>query len=162
MTVPQFVLKGRTRNYPILITNLSIMVMEQETGLRLPKLFEHVGRASVAISKKNKKERAEAIDQMAYSVGMTEVMALLLAGLEGFRSKFKTRTQPYTLEETSDVLSDCGGIPGVQDPLAACFSAYFPAAMGVSIEGDEGNGAGRKKKRRAKKSKTSRPTLKSS
>ncbi len=39
MTVPQFVLKGRERNYPILITNLSIMVMEQETGLRLPKLF---------------------------------------------------------------------------------------------------------------------------
>ncbi len=136
--------------------------MEQETGLRLPKLFEHVGRASVAISKKTKKEREKAIDEMAYSVGMTEVLALLLAGLEGFRSKFKTRTLPYTLEETSDILTDCGGIPGVQDPLAACFSAYFPSAMGVSIEGDEGNGARPKKKGRAKKSKTSRSTSKGS
>ncbi len=160
MTVPQFVLKGQTRNYPILITNLSIMVMEQETGLRLPKLFQHVGRASVAISKKGK-AKAEAIDALAMEVGMTEILALLLAGLEGFRSKFKTRVQPYTLEEASDCLSDCGGIPGVQDPLAACFSAYFPSAMGITID-DAGNGAGQKKKGRRKKSKTSRSTSKSS
>jgi len=162
MTVPQFVLKGQTRNYPILITNLSIMVMEQATGLRLPKLFQHVGRASLAIGKKTKKEKDAAIDALAMEVGMTEILALLLAGLEGFRSKFKTRTLPYTLEEASDCLSDCGGIPGVQDPLAACFSAYFPSAMGVSIESDEGNGAGQKKKAKRKKSKTSRSTSKSS
>jgi len=161
MTVPQFVLKGQLRNYPILITNLSIMVMEQETGLRLPKLFEHVGRASVAVSKKGK-AKAEAIDALAMDIGMTEILALLLAGLEGFRSKFKTRSQPYTLEDASDCLSDCGGIPGVQDPLAACFSAYFPSAMGVSIEDDAGNGAGQKKKAKRKKSKTSRSTSKSS
>jgi hypothetical protein len=160
MTVPQFVLKGQSRNYPILITNLSIMVMEQETGLRLPKLFQHVGRASLAIGKKGK-AKAEAIEDLAMEVGMTEILALLLAGLEGFRSKFKTRTQPYTLEEASDCLSDCGGIPGVQDPLAACFSAYFPSAMGVSIEDDAGNGAGKKKKAK-RKSKTSRRTSKSS
>ena len=160
MTVPQFVLKGQTRNYPILITNLSIMVMEQETGLRLPKLFQHVGRASVAIGTKGK-AKAEAIDALAMEVGMTEILALLLAGLEGFRSKFKTRVQPYTLEEASDVLSDCGGIPGVQDPLAACFSAYFPSAMGVEVGGDAGNGAGQKKKAK-RKSKTSRRTSKSS
>ena len=160
MTVPQFVLKGQTRNYPILITNLSIMVMEQETGLRLPKLFQHVGRASIAISKKGK-AKAEAIDALAMEVGMTEILALLLAGLEGFRSKFKTRTQPYTLEEASDCLTDCGGIPGVQDPLAACFSAYFPSAMGVSIEDGQRNGAGQKKKAK-RKSKTSRRTSKSS
>lgn len=159
MTVPQFVLKGRERNYPILITNLSIMVMEQETGLRLPKLFQHVGRASVAIGKKGK-AKAEAIDALAMEVGMTEILALLLAGLEGFRSKFKTRTSPYTLEEASDCLTDCGGIPGVQDPLAACFSAYFPSAMGVEV--DAGNGAGQKKKAKRKTSKTSRRTSKSS
>ncbi len=158
MTVPQFVLKGQSGNYPILITNLSIMVMEQETGLRLPKLFQHVGRASLAIGKKGK-AKAEAIDALAMEVGMTEILALLLAGLEGFRSKFKTRTQPYTLEEASDVLSDCGGIPGVQDPLAACFSAYFPSAMGVEVGGDAGNGAGKKKKAK-RKSKTSRRTSK--
>lgn len=161
MTIPQFVLKGKTRNYPILITNLSIMVMEQATGLRLTKLFQHVGKASEAISKKKKADREEAIDALALEVGMTEIMALLLAGLEGFRSKFKTRTLPYTLEETSDILSDCGGIPGVQSPLAECFSAYFPSAMGVTID-ESGNGVGPKKKGRRKKSKTSRRTSKSS
>lgn len=161
MTIPQFVLKGKDRNYPILITNLSIMVMEQETGLRLTKLFQHVGRASEAISKKKAAEREQAIDDLALEVGMTEILALLLAGLEGFRSKFKTRTLPYTLEETSDILTDCGGIPGVQTPLAECFSAYWPSAMGVTID-ESGNGAGRKKKGRKKKSKTSRRTSKSS
>lgn len=160
MTIPQFVLKGETRNYPILITNLSIMVMEQETGLRLPKLFQHVGRASVAIQKKGK-AKAEAIEDLAMEVGMTEILALLLAGLEGFRSKFKTRTLPYTLEEASDILTECGGIPGVQTPLAECFSAYFPSAMGVEV-GESGNGTGQKKKGRKKKSKTSRRTSKSS
>jgi hypothetical protein len=137
------------------------MVMEQETGLRLPKLFQHVGRASLAISKKKPADRAQAIDDLALEVGMTEILALLLAGLEGFRSKFKTRTLPYTLEEASDILSECGGIPGVQTPLAECFSAYFPSAMGVSID-ESGNGTGQKKKGRKKKSKTSRRTSKSS
>jgi hypothetical protein len=138
------------------------MVMEQETGLRLTKLFQHVGRASEAISKKKAAEREQAIDALALEVGMTEILALLLAGLEGFRSKFKTRTLPYTLEETSDILTDCGGIPGVQTPLAECFSAYFPTAMGVEIDAP-GNGAGKKKKAaRKKKSKTSRRTSKSS
>lgn len=159
MTAPQFVLKGRTKNYPILITNLSIMVMERETGLRLPKLFQHVGQASEAIAKKKKKDREAAIAELATQVGMTEILALLLAGLEGFRSKFQTRPEPFTLQEASDVLSDCGGIPGVQDPLAACFSDYFPSAMGVSVEDASRNG---QKKKAGKKSKASRSTSKSS
>ena len=35
MAPPEFVLKGSKRNYPILITHVSIMAMERETGLRL-------------------------------------------------------------------------------------------------------------------------------
>ncbi len=162
MKVPEFVLKGRSRNYPILITNLSIMVMERETGLRLTKLFQHVGAASEAIGKAKAADRQAAIEALALEVGMTEIMALLLAGLEGFRSKFRTRHEPYTLEETSDVLTDCGGIPGVQDGLSACFTAYWPSAMGVEIDADSGNGQPGKKKGQQKKSKTSRRTSRKS
>ena len=162
MTTPQFVLKGQTKNYPILITNLSIMVMERETGLRLTKLFQHVGAASEAIAQKKASDRQEAMDALAMQVGMTEILALLLAGLEGYRSKFRTRPQPYTLEDASDILTDCGGIPGVQDPLAACFTEYWPKAMGVSIEDEARNGAKGKKKKAKRKSKTSRRISKSS
>lgn len=159
MSTPQFVLKGRTKNYPILITNLSIMVMERETGLRLTKLFQHVGAASEAVAKKKASDRQEAMDALALEVGMTEILALLLAGLEGYRSKFRTRPQPYTLEDASDILTDCGGIPGVQDNLAACFTEYWPQAMGVSLEDESRNGAkGKRKKKAARKSKTSRRT----
>ena len=161
MKVPEFVLKGRDRNYPILITNLSIMVMERETGLRLTKLFQHVGAASAALSQKKAADRDAAIEALAMEVGMTEIMALLLAGLEGFRSKFRTRHEPYTLEETSDILTDCGGIPGVQDGLSACFTAYWPSAMGVEIDTNSGNGQPAKKKA-PPRSKTSRRTSKRS
>lgn len=155
MAPPEFVLKGKKRTYPILITHVSIMAMEQETGVKLTQLFQHIGRSGEAQSIKRKSDREKRLEELATTIGLTEVLSLLYAGMEGFRRKFKTRLEPYTIDDAGDCLEDCGGIPGVQDPLSRCFTAYWPTAMGISIEDSakKKNGAGP-----GKKSKTSRTT----
>lgn len=143
MTPPEFVLKGKTKNYPILITHQSIMAMEIETGLKITQLFTHVGAASEIKLIKSKKDRDRRMGELAQTIGLTEIMSLLYAGLEGYRRKFKTQIDPVSMDDVDRVLTDCGGIPGVQQPLADCFSAYFPTAMGLNLE--DGSGDGKKK-----------------
>ena len=153
---PEFVLKGKTKNYPILITHQSIMAMEIETGIKITQLFTHVGAASEVNLIKRKKDRDRRMEELAQTIGLTEIMSLLFAGLEGHRRKFKTQIDPVSMDDVERVLTDCGGIPGVQQPVADCFSAYFPTAMGLTLE--DGSG-GKKKtgpKRKKKASKTSR------
>jgi len=155
MAPPEFVLKGKKRNYPILITHVSIMAMEQETGVKLTQLFQHIGATGEAQSIKRKSDREKRLEQLATTIGLTEVLSLMFAGMEGFRRKFKTRLDPYTIDDAGDALEDCGGIPGVQDPLSKCFTAYWPTAMGVNLDDSAKNGA---KSPGKKKSKTSRTT----
>ena len=159
MTPPEFVLKGKSRNYPILITHQSIMAMEQETGVKITNLFAHVGKASELSLLKKKEDRERKLEELAQTIGLTEIMSLLFAGLEGFRRKFKTALDPCTLDDVDECLTDCGGIPGVQDVLAACFTAYWPTAMGLNLE--DGSGNNLKKKTSRKKLKTSRSTSRS-
>jgi len=134
MAPPEFVLKGSKGNHPILITHASIMAMERETGLRLTQLFAYIGKAGDAQAEKKKVDRERRMQEMAMDIGMTEILSLLYAGMEGYRRKFRTRHEPYTIDDAADVLEDCGGIPGVQDPLSRCFAAYWPTAMGVKLE----------------------------
>ena len=159
MTTPEFVLKGKTKNYPILITHQSIMAMEQECGVKITQLFTHVGEASEIHLLKKKKDRDRRMGELAQTIGLTEIMSLLFAGLEGFRRKFKTQIEPITIDDVDFCLTDCGGIPGVQQPLADCFAAYFPTAMGLNLE--DGSGGGKKKTGRQKKSKSSQSSSKS-
>ena len=159
MTTPEFVLKGKTKNYPILITHQGIMAMEQECDVKITQLFTQVEKASEIHLLKSKKDRDRRTQELAKTIGLTEIMSLLYAGLEGFRRKFKTQLDPITLDDVDRVLTDCGGIPGVQTPLADCFTAYFPTAMGLNLE--DGSGDGKKKTgTRRKKSKSSRNTSK--
>jgi hypothetical protein len=155
MAPPEFVLKGKRRNYPILITHVSIMAMEQETGVKLTQLFQHIGKSGDAQSIKRKSEREKRLEELATTIGLTEVLSLMFAGMEGFRRKFKTRLDPYTIDDAGDALEDCGGIPGVQDPLSRCFTAYWPTAMGITLEDSAKKN---KNGRPAKKSKTSART----
>ena len=159
MSTPEFVLKGKTKNYPILITHQSIMAMEQECGVKITQLFTHVGEASEVSLIKRKQDREKRMTELAQTIGLTEIMSLLYAGLEGYRRKFKTQIDPVTLDDVDRILTDCGGIPGVKEPLADCFAAYFPTAMGVDLE--DGSGDGKKKTGRQKKSKSSQSSLKS-
>ncbi len=158
MTTPEFVLKGKTKNYPILITHQSIMAMEQECGVIITQLFTHVGEASEVHLIKKKKDRDRRLGELAQTIGLTEIMSLLFAALEGYRRKFKTQIDPVSIDDVDRVLTDCGGIPGVQQPLADCFSAYFPTAMGLDLEDNSGDG--KKKTGRQKKSKSSQSSLK--
>lgn len=156
MSTPEFILKGKAKNYPILITHQSIMAMEIETGIKITQLFSHVGAASEINLIKRKKDRDRKIGELAQTIGLTEIMSLLFAGLEGYRRKFRTQIDPVSMDDVERVLTDCGGIPGVQQPIADCFSAYFPTAMGLNLE--DGSGDGKKKtgpKRKKKASKTS-------
>jgi hypothetical protein len=157
MSPPEFVLKGKNKNYPILITHQSIMAMEQECGVKITNLFTHVSEASEIRLLKKKSDRDRKTAELAQTIGLTEVMSLLFAGLEGYRRKFKTQIDPITLDDVDRVLTDCGGIPGVQQPIADCFTAYWPTAMGLTLE--DGSGVGKKKTgTRRKKSKSSRNT----
>ena len=157
MSPPEFVLKGKNKNYPILITHQSIMAMEQECGVKITNLFTHVSEASEIRLLKKKADRDRKTADLAQTIGLTEVMSLLFAGLEGYRRKFKTQIDPITLDDVDRVLTDCGGIPGVQQPIADCFTAYWPTAMGLTLE--DGSGDGKKKTgNRRKKSKSSRNT----
>ncbi len=158
MTTPEFVLKGKTKNYPILITHQSIMAMEQECGVKITQLFTHVGEASEVHLIKKKKDRDRRLGELAQTIGLTEIMSLLFAALEGYRRKFKTQIDPVSIDDVDRVLTDCGGIPGVQQPLADCFSAYFPTAMGLDLEDNSGDG--KKKTGRQRKSKSSQTSLK--
>lgn len=159
MSTPEFILKGKTKNYPILITHQSIMAMEQECGVKITQLFSHVGEATEIHLLKRKKDRDRKLTELAQTIGITEIMSLLFAGLEGFRRKFKTQIEPVTIDDVDRILTDCGGIPGVKEPLANCFAAYFPTAMGLTLE--DGSGEGKKKTGRQKKSKSSQSSLKS-
>ena len=155
MAPPEFVLKGKIKNYPILITHQSIMAMEQECKVKITNLFTHVTEASEINLLKSKKDRDRRTAELAQTIGLTEIMSLLFAGLEGYRRKFKTQIDPITLDDVDRVLTDCGGIPGVQQPIADCFTAYWPTVMGLSLE--DGSGEGKKKTgNRRKKSKSSR------
>lgn len=158
MSTPEFVLKGKTKNYPILITHQSIMAMEQECGVKITQLFSHVGEAAEMHLLKRKKDRDRKLQELAQTIGLTEIMSLLFAGLEGYRRKFRTQIEPVTIDDVDRILTDCGGIPGVKQPLADCFSAYFPTAMGLNLE--DGSGDGKKKTGRRKKSKSSQSSLK--
>lgn len=160
MSTPEFILKGKTKNYPILITHQSIMAMEQECGVKITQLFTHVGEASEVNLIKSKRDREKRLEELAQTIGLTEIMSLLFAGLEGFRRKFKTQIEPVTIDDVDRILTDCGGIPGVQQPLTDCFSAYFPTALGLDLE--DGSGDGKKKTTRKKKksSKSSQSSLK--
>ena len=158
MTTPEFVLKGKTKNYPILITHQSIMAMEQECGVKITQLFTHVGEASEVHLIKKKKDRDRRLGELAQTIGLTEIMSLLFAALEGYRRNFKTQIDPVSIDDVDRVLTDCGGIPGVQQPLADCFSAYFPTAMGLDLEDNSGDG--KKKTGRQRKSKSSQTSLK--
>jgi len=159
MTPPEFVLKGKNKNYPILITHQSIMAMEQECDIKITQLFSQVEKASEINLLKKKKDRDRRTQEFAQQIGLTEVMSLLYAGLEGYRRKFKTQIDPITLDDVDRVLTDCGGIPGVQQPIADCFTEYFPTAMGLTLE--DGSGDGKKKtgtRQKKKRSKSSRNT----
>jgi len=157
MTTPEFVLKGKTKNYPILITHQGIMAMEQECDVKITQLFTHVSEASEIQLIKKKSDRDRRMEELTKTIGLTEIMSLLYAGLEGFRRKFKTQIDPITLDDVDRILTDCGGIPGVQQPIADCFTAYWPTAMGLNLE--DGSGDGKKKiGSRRKKSKSSRRT----
>ncbi len=155
MSTPEFILKGKTKNYPILITHQSIMAMEQECGVKITQLFTHVGEASEVGLIKRKKDREKRMTELAQTIGLTEIMSLLFAGLEGYRRKFKTQIDPISIDDVDRVLTDCGGLPGVQQPLADCFSAYFPTAMGLDLE--ENSGGKKKTGRQKKKSSKSSP-----
>lgn len=149
MAPPEFILKGKSKNYPIFMSHVSVAMMERETGIMFTALFDHVTQAVEAQNIKLKKDRESRLHALSKEIGVGEILALLFAGLEGFRRKFKTRIDPITLDEASDVLTDCGGMPGVQDVLALCLGAYLPSVTGLSLE-DRVNG---KKKKAASRKK---------
>ena len=84
MSTPEFVLKGKTKNYPILITHQSIMAMEQECNVKITQLFSHVGEASEINLLKRKKDRDRKLEELAKTIGLTEIMSLLYAGRRGW------------------------------------------------------------------------------
>ena len=156
MGAPEFILKGRSKNYPIVMTHVSIALMERETGVTFTRLFDHMGQAAeIQASKGAKKDRDARLNKLSQQIGLGEILALLFAGLEGYRRKFTTRLDPTTIDDAADVLTDCGGMPGVQFVIADALAAYLPSVIGRPLE-DRVNG--KKKKSQRKKSKTSQRT----
>ncbi len=139
MAPPEFILKGKSKNYPIHLTHVSIAMMERETGVMFTALFDHITQAAEAQTLKRKKDRDAKLHQLSMQIGLGEILALLFAGLEGYRRKFSTRLDPITLDEAGDVLTDCGGMPGVQYVIADALAAYLPSVTGLAL-GDRVNG----------------------
>lgn len=155
MAPPEFILKGKTKKYPIVLTHVSVALMERETGVMFTALFDHMTQAAEAQALKKKSDRELRLHQLSKQIGLGEILALLFAGLEGYRRKFKTRLEPITIEEAGDCLTDCGGMPGVQYVIADALAAYLPSVTGLSLE-DRVNGE--KKKKAKKKSRAGKST----
>lgn len=156
MAPPEFILKGKTKNYPLHLSHVSVAMMERETGVKFTALFDHVTQAAEAHSIKKKKDRDARLRQLSMEIGLGEILALLFAGLEGYRRKFTTRIDPITLDEAGDVMTDCGGMPGVQYVIADALQAYLPSVTGLALE-DRVNGK-KKKAAHKKRSQTGRRT----
>lgn len=130
--VPEYVLKGEEKNYPILFTNLGMARMEQETELRVATILRKaalvMGRAQTLGKEIDALDEEEDLTPRE-TVGLFELMALLFAGLEGFRLKFRTRRDPYTLDEVSDIIDDCGGLRDISPTLGRALTDYWPKLL---------------------------------
>lgn len=127
----EYVLVGKERKYPFMVSNVGLAMMERETGLKLPQLLAMVSLTQEAV--KGKKNMVEIAAEMR--LGIFEVLSLLYAGLEGHRLKFRTKDTPWTLDEASDVLEDCGGMAGVQEVLNTAMAEFWPKLLGDAVVG---------------------------
>lgn len=129
------VLKGESKNYQILFTNLGIARMEEETPIKLPKLLSFIQKAAtIQTGKSTKASRAKALNALGLQIGVMEILGLLLAGLEGYRLKFKPAEDPYTLDRVSDIMDDCGGLIKISVDLGEAFQDYWPKLAGTKLE----------------------------
>jgi|ERR1044071_2169028 hypothetical protein len=62
----------------------------------------------------------------------------LYAGLEGGRLKYKTRPQPFTVEEAGEIIDAAGGFQNVEAAVIESFKAAFPQYF-PEEEKSEGN-----------------------
>lgn len=123
----EYVLVGREGKYPYTVTNIGLAMMEKETGLKLPGLLSMISEVQA-----KQADGANMIEVAAImKIGLFEVMALMYAGLEGHRLKFRTKETPWTLDEVSDVLDDCGGMAGVQEVMNEALSEFWPKLLGT-------------------------------
>jgi hypothetical protein len=75
----------------------------------------------------------------AANFGVVDFQTMLWAGLEGARLKHKSRTQPFTIEETGDIVDAMreGGL----DPMAIIMDAWTAAMAPPAPAADAENGA---------------------
>ena len=136
---PEYVLKTSKRNYPILITNAGIARMERETGLKLPALLQST--AAIMEQASRGKRRAPSGPELeaifAQHFGMFEVLALLYAGLEGYRIKYQPGTEPWTVDGASEVMSDSGGMREVGNVVGVALQDYWPKLFGKAYKAEK-------------------------
>lgn len=121
------IIEGRSKNYPLEFTNLSIVHMERETHVRWTAILHimEVGRNAMESKQGTEEER---LQWVAQEIGMQEVLALLVCGLEGHRMKHAPREAPVTFQDASDIFDDCGGmsgLPQVLDRLGTAIRDFF-------------------------------------
>jgi hypothetical protein len=70
-------------------------------------------------------------------ISVTEVQAMLWAGLEGARLKSGERMEPYTLYEAGDIIDELGGVARAIPVVMEAWRAAMPA-RGEGAEGKQG------------------------
>ena len=121
------------RKIPIEFTNLGCMRMEQASGLKLPSILITMGQIADAANRKTAIQRAKAAAEAQSGIGITEMLCLLFAGLEGHRAKAGARPDAYTLQEASDIMDECGGMAKISQPVMEAFALYMPKLTGEPL-----------------------------
>lgn len=119
------------RKIPLEFTNLSCMRMEVASGIKLSAILSTMGELADASTGQTAAKRAVATAAAQIKIGMTEILCLLYAGLEGHRAKAGRRPDQYTLEEASDIMDECGGMSAIAAPVGRAFALYMPKLTGT-------------------------------
>lgn len=119
------------RKIPLEFTNLGCMRMEVASGIKLSAILSTMGELSDASAGSTAAKRAAATAAAQTKIGMTEILCLLFAGLEGHRAKAGRRPNQYTLAEASDIMDECGGMAAIAAPVGKAFALYMPKLTGT-------------------------------
>ncbi|MEE8262757.1 MAG: hypothetical protein V3R83_09875 [Gammaproteobacteria bacterium] len=120
------------RKIPLEFTNLGCMRMEIASGIKLSAILSTMGELVDASVGPTAAKRAAATAAAQTKVGMTEILCLLYAGLEGHRAKAGRRPNEYTLDDASDIMDECGGMAAISAPVGRAFALYMPKLTGTS------------------------------
>lgn len=107
----------------------------KNAGTLQPRKFKHADPKTGASVEMDLPIGVEDLSQLPRRLG-TQIG--LWAGLEGARRKYKTRSEPFTIDEAGEIIDEAGGFQAVEatvvESFAAAFPQYFPKPEEAVVE----------------------------